>query len=53
MIRKISRLLVVVAAALELRSVGIPLDPVGFCRLKGFSGLHRVFEVFWDKRDYA
>ena len=36
-------------AAHELRSSGIPLRSVGFCRMKGFSGLHQVFEVLWDK----
>lgn len=35
-------------AAQEVRSVDIPLRPIGFCRLKGFSGLHRVFEVLWE-----
>jgi len=34
-------------AAQEVRSAHIPLRPIGFCRLKGFSGLHRVFEVLW------
>ncbi|MBI1996488.1 MAG: adenylate/guanylate cyclase domain-containing protein [Deltaproteobacteria bacterium] len=34
-------------ASHELRSSGIPMRSVGFCRLKGFSGLHRVFEVLW------
>ncbi len=34
-------------AAQELRSSEIPLRFVGFCSLKGFSGLHRVFEVQW------
>lgn len=40
-------------AAQELRSEKIPLRPVGFCRLKGFSGLHRVFEVLWKDSDIA
>lgn len=35
-------------AAQDLRSTGIPLRPIGFCRLKGFSGLQRVFEVPWQ-----
>ncbi len=35
-------------AAQDLRSTEIPLRPVGFCRLKGFSGLQRVFEVPWQ-----
>jgi class 3 adenylate cyclase len=34
-------------AAHELRSEPIPLRLVGFCNLKGFSGLHRVFEVLF------
>ncbi|MDZ4344863.1 MAG: hypothetical protein U1E51_20775 [Candidatus Binatia bacterium] len=34
-------------ASHELRSSGIPMRAVGFCRLKGFSGLHQVFEVLW------
>lgn len=34
-------------AAQEARPTHIPLRPLGFCRLKGFSGLHRVFEVLW------
>ncbi len=36
-------------AAHELRSSRIPLRCVGFSRLKGFSGLHQVFEVLWHK----
>ena len=36
-------------ASHELRSSGIPMRAVGFCRLKGFSGLHQVFEVLWHK----
>ncbi len=36
-------------AAHELRAAEIPLRLVGFCNLKGFSGLHRVFEVLWDE----
>jgi class 3 adenylate cyclase len=38
-------------AAQELRDAEIPLQSVGLCSLKGFSGLHRVFEVFWDRRE--
>ncbi len=37
-------------AAHELRSAEIPLRFVGFCNLKGFSGLHRVYEVLWEKQ---
>jgi len=35
-------------AAQEIRLVDVPLRPIGFCRLKGFSGLHRVIEVLWE-----
>lgn len=35
-------------AAQELRDSEIGLRSVGFCKLKGFSGLHQVFEVIWD-----
>lgn len=34
-------------AAKELAGSDIPHRPVGFCSLKGFSGLHRVYEVLW------
>jgi class 3 adenylate cyclase len=37
-------------AAQELRNSGsakVPLRFLGFARLKGFSGLHRVYEVLW------
>jgi len=34
-------------ASQELRSSEIPVRAVGFCKLKGFSGLHQVFEVLW------
>ena len=38
----------------ELRLPEITLRSVGFCTLKGFSGLHRVFEMPWDgRRDLA
>jgi class 3 adenylate cyclase len=37
-------------AALEVRPDGIPIRVLGFCSLKGFSGLHRVYEVLWDAR---
>ncbi len=32
----------------ELQLPKITLRSVGFCTLKGFSGLHRVFEMQWD-----
>ena len=35
-------------AAQEARAAGIPLRVVGFCSLKGFSGLHRAYEVLWE-----
>ncbi|MFQ5929905.1 MAG: hypothetical protein ACE5MK_09410 [Acidobacteriota bacterium] len=37
-------------AAQELRAAEIPLRSVGLCSLKGFSGLHRVFEVLWERQ---
>jgi class 3 adenylate cyclase len=43
-----NRIFVDEEAAQDLRSTEIPLRPVGFCRLKGFSGLQRVFEVPWQ-----
>jgi class 3 adenylate cyclase len=36
-------------AAHELRAAEIPMRFVGVCNLKGFSGLHRVYEVLWDE----
>jgi len=35
----------------ELRLTKITLRYVGFCTLKGFSGLHRVFEMQWDGQE--
>jgi class 3 adenylate cyclase len=35
-------------AARELRTVGVGMRLVGFAGLKGFSGLHRVYEVLWE-----
>ena len=37
-------------AAQELRSTEVPQRFVGFSSLKGFSGLHRVYEVLWETR---
>ncbi len=37
-------------AAKELGDAGAPQRLVGFCSLKGFSGLHRVYEVLWEPR---
>jgi class 3 adenylate cyclase len=36
-------------AAQELRHTDIPLRLLGFCSLKGFSGLHRIFEILWTR----
>ena len=36
-------------AAKELAGSDIPHRPVGFSSLKGFSGLHRVYEVLWER----
>jgi hypothetical protein len=35
-------------AAKELHALEIPHRLVGLCSLKGFSGLHRVYEVPWQ-----
>jgi class 3 adenylate cyclase len=35
-------------AAQEVRAAGITSRFVGFCSLKGFSGLHRVYAVLWE-----
>lgn len=37
-------------AAKELRDAEVPMRFVGFASLKGFSGLHRVYQVFWEAR---
>ena len=36
-------------AANELRSTDAAFRQVGVCRLKGFSGFHRVFELCWSE----
>lgn len=36
-------------AANELGSANVAIRQVGVCRLKGFSGFHRVFELQWVK----
>ena len=36
-------------AAKELGSTGFTLRQVGVCRLKGFSGFHRVSELLWKR----
>lgn len=40
-----NRILLDEEAVRELNGSAVPLRSVGFCALKGFSGLHRVFEV--------
>jgi class 3 adenylate cyclase len=39
-------------AARELQSAATSMRFVGFCSLKGFSGLHRVYEVLWEVEGY-
>lgn len=34
-------------AVQEARAAGVTVRDIGVCRLKGFSGLHRVYEVLW------
>ena len=36
-------------AANELASADVPIRQVGVCRLKGFSGFHRVYELLWSE----
>ena len=36
-------------AANELGAANIPIRQVGVCRLKGFSGFHRVYELRWNE----
>ena len=36
-------------AANELGSADVPMRQVGVCRLKGFSGFHRVYELRWSE----
>jgi class 3 adenylate cyclase len=36
-------------AANELGSADVPIRQVGVCRLKGFSGFHRVYELRWNE----
>jgi class 3 adenylate cyclase len=35
----------------ELTGAAIPFRFVGFCRLKGFTGLHRTYQILWDGRE--
>lgn len=37
-------------AARELQAAATSMRFVGFCSLKGFSGLHRVYKVLWDSQ---
>ena len=37
------------AAANELACAEVPFRQVGVCRLKGFSGFHRVYELLWSE----
>ena len=32
----------------ELSGAEIPFRFMGFCRLKGFTGLHRIYQVLWE-----
>jgi class 3 adenylate cyclase len=43
-----NRILLSEEAAREAQDAGVPLRSVGFCTLKGFSGLHRVYAVLWE-----
>lgn len=35
----------------ELSGAEIPFRFMGFCRLKGFTGLHRIYQILWDGRE--
>jgi class 3 adenylate cyclase len=35
----------------ELSGAVAPFRFLGFCRLKGFTGLHRVYQILWDARE--
>jgi hypothetical protein len=45
-----NRILVDEEAAQELRAAETSRRFVGFCHLKGFSGLHGVYEMLWEER---
>ncbi len=49
-VRDRNRILLAEEAEQELQLPGMTLRSVGFCTLKGFSGLHRVFEMQWDRQ---
>ncbi len=50
-VRDRNRIFIDEEAQQELRVAEMTLRPVGFCTLKGFSGLHRVFEMQWDGQE--
>ncbi len=51
-VRDRNRILLSEEAEQELRLPKITLRSVGFCTLKGFNGLHRVFEMQWDGQEF-
>ncbi len=50
-VRDRNRILLAEEVEQELRLPEMTLRPVGFCTLKGFNGLHRVFEMQWDEQE--
>ena len=50
-VRDRDRILLSEEAEQELRLPEMTLRSVGFCTLKGFSGLHRVFEMQWNGQE--
>ncbi len=50
-VRDRNRILLSEEAEQELRLPKINLRSVGFCTLKGFNGLHRVFEMQWEGQE--
>ena len=52
-VRDRNRIFLAEEAEQELRLPEMTLRPVGFCTLKGFSGLHRVFEMQWDGQAFS
>jgi class 3 adenylate cyclase len=45
-----NRILVDEEAMNELSGAGVPFRFVGFCRLKGFTGLHAIYQILWEER---
>lgn len=45
-----NRILLDEESAQEARAAGVPLRFLGFSSLKGFAGLHRVYETVWEMR---